>query len=227
MIRFWKKLAFVLALALVLTCLPATAWAAEGDSPAEPAAAQTAEYPASLYLTQSTGYTCTLASSAMMLRARMYLSGSDQWDAVTEASLRPQAWLSGTGIYANFTCTVGDDVMTVTRQRVSGISLEDLKALLDEHPEGIVFYISDRSVMHAVYVTDYEGDTIYCADPAVTYSGTRRALSTSQLGNAKGSQESVLRSATAYWYVSSYSIASAQPEPVEAPEGEAVLREAA
>lgn len=54
--------------------------------------------PSSIYLAQEEATTCTLASSAMMLRARFYLSGNDNWSAITEQKIKDGAWLSGVGL---------------------------------------------------------------------------------------------------------------------------------
>ena len=56
------------------------------------------------------------------------------------------------------------DGVTMTHDYVS--SVEDLKKLLEEHPEGIVAYDSNKP--HAIALTDYdaETDTFYCSDPA-------------------------------------------------------------
>ena len=89
----------------------------------------------------------------------------------------------------------------------SGISVASLKSLIDAHPEGIVLYCGD--LPHAVFVSDYDGNTFYCGDPSEPYSGVRRTLSSSLLGYKYAySQEKILNNVTAYWYVSGYNIAN-------------------
>ena len=179
----------------------------EGDSaPSNP----TEILPEGIGLTQNTSYTCTLASAAMMLRARMYRSNNSYWTSVTEESIKPVAWCDD-GLYHNFTYNIEGNSMTVGYANCSGISVSELKTLLDNHPEGVVLY--ERSIPHAVFVCDYQGDTFYCFDPAnSSYSG-RRTLSSSYLGTRLGNQTIILDSADAYWYVSSYSITpSVSPE---------------
>lgn len=163
--------------------------------------------PDSLYLEQNAGGTCTLCASTMMLRSRMYLSSNSDWDKITEQNTRSVAWLSGKGLLWNWTYTIGDSSMTVGRQAVSGFTIEELKAVLDAHPEGIALYVS--SVPHAVFLTDYEGDTFYCAEPSPYYSGERIPLAESYTASRIGDQADVLRRVSSYWYIASYSI----PEP--------------
>ncbi len=164
--------------------------------------------PDSIYIQQGYSATCTLAASTMMLRARMYLSGNSAWSSVTEDSLLPVAWISEKGLRHSFTYNINGNSMSVAHSYISGISISSLKSLLNSHPEGIVLYCGNGNPAHAVFITDYEGDTFYCADSAGgSYSGNRRTLASSLLGNYYGwSQENILANTTAYWYVSGYSI---------------------
>ena len=166
------------------------------------------ELPDAIYLTQEGYSTCTLCSTAMMLRARMYLSGDDRWDTVTESSLRPVAWVSGMGLKWLFTYELEAASMTVSHASLSGISVESLRSLLEAHPEGIVLYCG--GLPHAVFLTDYEDGVFYCAEPVEYYSGRRIPLDESYLGNQYGTQERILANVTAYWYVSAYSINGSQ-----------------
>ena len=158
--------------------------------------------PADIYLAQEQNDTCTLSSATMMLRARMYLSNNSQWSSITESAIRSVAW--GNGLKWSWKYTIGGNTINVAHSSVSGISLSKIKSILDSHPEGIVLY--DGNTPHAVFVTDYEGDTIYCADPATNYSKKRIPIASSWLGKKRGSQSNILNNTTAYWYVSSYSI---------------------
>ena len=164
--------------------------------------------PDSIGLIQQTSVTCTLASAAMMLRARMYRSANDNWASVTENSIKSVAWCDD-GLYYNWTYSIGGNSMTVAHKTCNGMSADTLKGLLDSHPEGIVLY--ERAVPHAIFVCDYVGDTFYCFDPArANYSG-RRTLSNSYLATCVGNQASILSGADDYWYVSSYSITPTGP----------------
>ena len=169
-------------------------------------AVQSTDLPSEIYLTQQGSSTCTLAASAMMLRARFYKSNNSSWRSITESSIRSTAWVDGTGLRHSWTYKIDNNSVSVNHSSVSGISVSSLKSLLNNHPEGIVLYCG--KLPHAVFLTDYDGDTFYCADPLSSYSGKRLALSSSYLGKKYGSQASILSNVTAYWYVSSYSIAS-------------------
>jgi len=189
-----KYISFLLVFVLILSLFPQIAFTAEAAT----------TLPDEIYVKQQTSVTCTLASATMMLRARMYLSGNDDWSKITEPVLRPIAWIEGVGLRWSFTYTLNGSSMTTSYKYVSGISIATLKAVLDNHPEGILLYCGNSP--HAVFLTDYEGDTFYCADPANTYSGKRIKLGDSLLGARYGSQTAVLRNVTLYSYISTYSI---------------------
>lgn len=194
----------LLAVVMVLSLFPAFAGTAE--------AAQMV--PEAVAIAQSQRGTCTLASAAMMIRARMYLSGNSKWSSITEHDIRGDVWLEGAGIYFSWTYTTVGVIVTGDHEDVSGISEGQLSALLKRHPEGIELYCG--GVPHAVLVTDYTDGTFYCFDPAEYYSGRRIPLTASWLGEKLGSQSSILASVTSYWYISSYSIQpdTAIPTPV-------------
>lgn len=188
---FMRLMACILTLCILFT-VPAAAGAAS-------------TFPDSLYLTQSTSGTCTLCSATMMIRYRMYLSNNSSWSRVTESDVRSYGWLSGVGLMWNWTYTFNDSSITIGRRAVSnGITADELKAILDDHPEGIVLYVT--SVPHAVFLTDYEGDTFYCADPSSYYSGKRIPLDASYTASRVGDQAAVLAKVSSYWYVADYSI---------------------
>ncbi len=159
-----KKMAVMLSLIAMLTafvCQPA--WAAEDDGKAETESVTVTVDELnddSVFIKQSTRGTCTLASSAMVIRRAKLLAGDEDWAEATESAVGSCAWVSGTGILWNFTY---DDI-TMTHDYVS--STDDLIDLLEEHPEGIVAYNS--WMPHAILLTDYdaETDTFYCADPS-------------------------------------------------------------
>ena len=190
----------ILALVLIFAMLAAI-------MPAQNASAAT-ELPDSIYVKQEGSRTCTLAATTMMLRSRMYLSGNSAWVSIAESDVRKVAWHSSYGLYWNFTYSINGNSMNVSHESVSGISISALKSVLDAHPEGIVLYC--KSKPHGVFLTDYEGDTFYCADPAGSYSGKRIPLADSLLGDYYGGQAKALRAVTAYWYISSYQITGDQ-----------------
>ena len=194
----------VLSVTLIIILLFSFAVLPAGAAKTDEAPSGAAVLPNSLFLQQSYSGMCTLSSMAMMLRARMYLSGNSSWNYITESTIRSDAWYEGIGLRYSFTYTQDSNTMTVSHSSVSGLSVSGLKSLLNSHPEGIVLLCND--VPHAVLVTDYQGDTFYCADPANTYSGVRRTLASSYTGERLGSQSAILSAADDYWYISSYSI---------------------
>ena len=138
--------------------------------------------------------TCTLASSAMIMRRAAMLAGFENWEDITESSVGSVAWREGVGISWTFTY----DGVTMTHDYVS--SVEDLKKLLEEHPEGIVAYDSNKP--HAIALTDYdaETDTFYCSDPAECCAKARVPVSEAIIS---------LENVDVVWYVTSPSNLSA------------------
>lgn len=140
-----------------------------------------------------------------MIRARLYLSGNDTWKTTTEGTIRPSAWITNTGLKWNWTYSFSGGSISVSRTGKSGITISELKNLLNAHPEGIVLYCGKYP--HAVFVTDYEGDTFYCADPGSTsYPKQRIKLVDGVMKKKYNTQAKVLSNVTAYWCVTSYSI---------------------
>ncbi len=113
-----------------------------------------------VFIKQSRRGTCTLASSAMIMRRAAMLSGDEDWAAITESSVGSAAWQEGVGISWVFTYA------GVTMQHDYVSSTEELRQLLEEHPEGIVAY--DTWTPHAIALTDYdeEEEIFYCSDPS-------------------------------------------------------------
>ena len=165
-------------------------------------AAQIPTLPSDFFLTQNVSGTCTLCSAAMMIRSSIYRHGNSNWAKVTENGLRSDGWLSGAGLRWSFSHTVGNTTVQVGHQKVSGVTVQELKNILLEHPEGIVLYCA--KVPHAVFLTGFDGDTFYCADTVEGISGQQIMLSLSWLGIKYGSQAAVLKNVTAYWYVADY-----------------------
>lgn len=188
--KLWKR--FFCAL-LVLGCLV-------GVAPAGQAAVQ--NLPNEIFLTQEGNGTCTLCSAAMVIRSSMYLHGNEDWEKVIQEALRSAAWISGVGLKWSFTFTTESCSVQMAHRAVNGISVEELKAVLDQHPEGIVLYSKD--VPHAVFLMGYEGDRFYCAETVAGYSGKKILLEESWMGKKYGSQEALLKKVSAYWFVASY-----------------------
>ena len=193
-----KKRILSLALALILALTVVLPMATTVDA--------SAPYPSSLYLVQQTNVTCTLASNAMMLRARAYLSNNSSWSSITESNVEPVGWLDGAGMRWTYHYYINGNRISVAHSNVSGMSLGSLQNLLNDHPEGIVLYCGNAP--HAQFVTDIENGVVYSADPSCAYYSGRRPIANSLLGQIYGSQANVLANATAFWYVSSYSISA-------------------
>lgn len=124
-----------------------------------------------VFLKQPTGSsTCTLVSATMLVRRAAMLKGSTTWAEITTDVMTSAAWVSGVGLKWNFNCSGID----VERQTFSG-SEYDLAKLLLEHPEGVIIY--DRSLPHAILVTDYTDGIFYCADPSPAADSGRIPIS--------------------------------------------------
>ena len=174
--------------------------------------AQAAEIlPQELYLEQSRGGICTMTSAAMLLRSALYVNGSSHWSEIGEREAANACWLWGQGIMYQWSFETDYASISVERTELYGITAEELKAVLDAHPEGIEFYCGN--VPHAVFLTDYEGDTFYCADPAPYNSCRRIPLADSWNGyRLGGTQDAVLRNATAYWAITDMEITADMDE---------------
>lgn len=177
---------------LVLVLLPVCRVQAQGEIPDD------------LFLTQAGSRTCTLCSATMMLRSCLYINCDDRWQRVTEDSVGVSAWTSD-GLYWNWSYTIDENTVTVAQQGCGGITADELKEVLDNHPEGIVLYCGGGSP-HAVFLTDYEDGVFYCADPAMGYAEKRIPLAESLLGDRHGGQAQILSAVSAYWYISSHNI---------------------
>ena len=172
-----KKLAaFVATMALLAVMLPG-------------ALAVDLSVDAGFYFKQSRGGTCTLASAAMMLRRRAYLDGIENWVDVTENGIRSTAWSGG----LSHSFTYNDmHVGYATLPSGTAAKTEALINILAAHPEGIVLY--DRTVPHAVILTDYTNGVFYCSDPSNGVASGRVPLSSASI---------TLSGASCYWYITS------------------------
>ena len=155
---------------------------------AQAAAVESVDYKA-VYQKQNRKGTCTLSSTAMMLRRAALYEGSEQWKNIKESTIRSTVWSEGSGLKWNFTYAG----MSVKRATLPGGSANKtyLKKMLADHPEGIVLY--DRSVPHAVLLTDYTDGVFYCSDPAKCVASGRVPLSQSYRVK--------LERASVIWYV--------------------------
>lgn len=152
---------------------------------------------AGVYVKQMGKGYCTLASAVNMMRSKMYFEGNSSWPNVTQQAVKNTAWKNGVGLYHQFTYYG----MTVTYSTNKCNTKEALIDLLNQHPEGIEIYI--RDLPHAVLLTRYEPDTgiFYVADPVYI---NERPIMESWERKAGSTQDAVIRTIDAYWYVSSY-----------------------
>ena len=184
-----KKLCVLFGLLMIMTVLNCgMVQAAERDTEEKSGVTFEELNDDAVFIKQSRRGTCTLASSAMIMRRAAMLSGNEDWESITESSVGSTAWREGVGISWQFTYA---DV-TMVHDYVS--SIEDLKELLAEHPEGIVAY--DSYMPHAIALTDYdeEEDIFYCSDPSEACPSGRVPVSEAMID---------LEDVDVVWYVSS------------------------
>lgn len=152
-----------------------------------------------VFLKQEQRGTCTLASTAMMLRRAALLNGDENWAQITEASCRQAFWIAGCGLPYSFSygeMTVGHDTLP------GGAANEDvLIDLLAEHPEGIMLHAA--CVPHGILLTEYKDGQFYCADPS-EYAGNGII----PIEEAWGTR---VENSNAYWYVTS-AVAETEPD---------------
>lgn len=168
-----------------------------------------------MFFKQSTSSTCTLASSAMMLRRRAFIDGLSDWSSITEANLRGTAWISGAGLRNSFTYKgmsvknqglISNGYNTVQKKKDYFISL------LSQHPEGIVAYnIKNGGQYHAVLMTDYDSSsgTFYCADPSSKAAAGRIAFGNSSIYGS--GQDGKFGSINSIWYISNKAGGNVRP----------------
>lgn len=152
-----------------------------------------------VFLKQEQRGTCTLASTAMMLRRAALLNGDENWAQITEASCRQAFWIAGCGLPYNF--SYGE--MTVSHDTLPGgeANKDILIDLLAEHPEGIMLHAA--CVPHGILLTEYKDGQFYCADPS-EYVGEGII----PIEEAWGTR---VENSNAYWYVTSQ-VADVQEE---------------
>ncbi len=110
----------------------------------------------SVFITQNTNYTCTLAAATILLRRTAMMRGDSDWDTITESTVRSTAWLEDAGLLNSF-----EYKGIVIKNQKFNSGRAGLIRLLEEHPEGIVIY---RSGIHAMVLTDYTDGIFYLAD---------------------------------------------------------------
>ena len=127
-----KRLMSIILAVMLLAAMATTAGAATYEEINQDA----------VFVKQSQRGTCTLASTAMMLRRAAMLNGDENWVSITEASCRSAFWLAGRGLPYHFTY----GTMTVDHARLPGgqANRQVLIDLLAEHPEAVVIPVKLR-----------------------------------------------------------------------------------
>lgn len=145
----------------------------------------------SVFLNQQGRSTCTLVSSAMMMRRAAILQGNGNWSSITESSLKGSAWASGAGLKWSFSYA---GISVGSAKLPTGAANKNILInLLAEHPEGIVLHY--KGAPHAVLLTDYTDGIFYCSDPLPSRPTERIPLSRAY--------KVTIQNATRYWYVTS------------------------
>ncbi len=161
-----------------------------------------------IYIKQPEGNVqCTLYSTVMMLRRNAILNGETDWKEITVDAVEQVAW-SGSGLLYEFTY---DDmnVKTTANTLDPNLSTEEKKKVLIEalqqHPEGIVFYVAGYNAMHAVLLTSYDADsdTFYCYDPAMCAPDAIIPIMDSSYATTYHIEDmdTLIASMNYYWYV--------------------------
>lgn len=176
-----------------------------------------------MFFKQQTGSTCTLAATAMMLRRCAFIDGRNDWDSITESSIKSYAW-GDRGLHAikNYKgMSTANYGMEASGYTTTAKKKANLISMLQKHPEGIVLWNPGRSGQkHAILLTDYDSssDIFYCADPAGGAPKGRIPLSKSTIKG--GSQDAKIDVLLSVWYVSDHY----GPTPTPPPSGHSTLR---
>ena len=178
-----------LTLCLALTLLPTTALATTTTNIND----------SSVFIKQSTNYTCTLASATMMLRRGAILDGNSNWNSITESTMRKTAWFENSGLKNSFTYQGMQVVYATFGSKPTQAKKEYLISILKNHAEGIVIY--DTGMPHAILLTDYDSgsDTFYCSDPAGNAAKGRIKLVNSTIPGT--TQNAVIGTIDGFWYI--------------------------
>lgn len=146
----------------------------------------------SIYIDQYDGYiadrthkACTLCAVGMVMRAKTVLNGDDP-SAITEKRLYNAGW-SRYGCISDFSVE-GISVTSFNIRKKTGNdyqeTIEYLKKLLDEHPEGLAAYswLPGDSREHCVYLSADYSDGFKILDPA--YYGKAEYIKFSESANS-------------------------------------------
>ena len=150
----------------------------------------------SVFIKQSQGGTCTLASATMIIRRAAILQGDPDWESITEADVRKVAW--NDGLSSDFIYKHNGISYRIKRGDLPRFSDENaankskLISLLNAHPEGIAIF-RNFEPKHAVLLTDYTDGVFYCADPSKSKPEGRM--------NISNAFSVTTENAKRYWYL--------------------------
>ena len=123
---------------------------------------------------------CVLSSAKSMMRRAAIARGSHKWDTITNTSLRGKATIRG--LFRNSFSFKNDGIKySVITQDLLGTDenkLKDIRALLANHPEGIVVR-GPRSTgrgPHAILVTGYKNGVLYAVDSTHNSRGVNEGI---------------------------------------------------
>ena len=160
--------------------------------------------PSTDYLKQRSKETCTLASTAMMLRKKAELLGKD-FVKITELRLKPYAWqdegLKNSFLFETYTVNAyvceSDDFASLLYEDKKDI----LITLLENHPEGIVVY--DYDTPHAIWISGYDAASgyFYVSDPSSSVPEGIVILEESEIKGETAAEK--ITAIDKIWYVSS------------------------
>lgn len=192
-----RTTAFLLALALMITAIPAHVSAA--SDPLEDKA---------VYYTPASDYKsgdCILTATKMMIRRACIMAGTGDWSKISNKSIRREATISGL-LRNSFVCDAEGllykiDSGTFTG-KTNGERIKEFESLLKVHPEGIVVHGKDAASTgtHGVLVVKVADGIPYAADSS-------RNTGLNNKGIQKWSDTTMLKAkkVTKYWYVSEVS----------------------
>ena len=195
-----RPIALLIALTLIITLLPAPAFAAQ------PSLDDKAVYytPASDYRSGD----CILTASKMMIRRACIIKGRGDWTKISNESLRSIATIFGL-LLNSFKADTEGLVYKVECGSFIGngdtARIKEIDDLLKAHPEGIVVYGDGAAVTgtHGVLVTSVKNGVLYAADSTnntgLNNKGIQKWEDTTMLNAAR---------VTKYWYISEISVST-------------------
>lgn len=192
--------ALFIALALIVTVMPAPVFAAE-----------TSLDDKAVYYTPASDYKsgdCILTASKMMIRRACIIKGRGDWTKITNESLRSMATIFGL-LLNSFKVDTEGLVYKVECGYFSGngdaARIKEFENLLKVHPEGIVVHGENAATSgtHGVLVVAVKNGVPYAAD-------STRNTGLNNKGIQKWSDTTMLNVSrvTKYWYISEISASS-------------------